>query len=321
MKELEAVFLDIESVDRGDLDLGPLRRTANRWDFFPATSRECVVDRVGRAEVVVTNKVPMGRDTIAGASSLRLICVAATGTNNIDLDAAREHGIAVTNVAGYATPAVVQHVFALVLALSARIFDYHRLVLDGAWERSPQFCLLDFPVRELAGLTLGVVGYGELGHAVARAASLAFGMSVMVAERPGAPLRPGRVHLDELLARADVVSLHCPLTPDTEGLIGARELALMKTDALLINTARGGIVDEQALADALRSGRLGGAGIDVLSQEPPREGSPLLNSRIPNLILTPHVAWASRQARQRLVEEVAANILAFLDGKKRNRLC
>jgi glycerate dehydrogenase len=250
---------------------------------------------------------------------LRLICIAATGTNNVDLAAARGRGIAVCNVTGYATASVVQHAFALILALTTRLAEHAAAARDGRWAASDLFCVLDFPFRELAGKALGIVGCGELGRGVARVAE-AFGMTVLIAQRPGGPPQEGRLPLDELLARSDVVTLHLPLADNTRGLIGARELALMKPDALLIDTARGGIVDEAALVEALRCGRLGGAGVDVLAVEPPRGGSPLLDDPPPNLIVTPHVAWASREARQRLIEEVARNIEAFGEGRDRNRV-
>jgi glycerate dehydrogenase len=214
---------------------------------------------------------------------------------------------------------VVQHVFALILALTTRLAEHAAAARDGRWAASDLFCVLDFPFRELAGKTLGIVGYGELGRGVATVAE-AFGMTVLVARRPGGAPVPGRVGLEELLARADVVSLHVPLADNTRGLIGTRELALMKRDALLINTARGGIVDEGALVAALRAGRLGGAGVDVLAVEPPRADSPLLDDQPANLIVTPHVAWASRESRQRLLDEVAENIRAFAAGRERNRV-
>lgn len=267
----------------------------------------------------MTNKVALDRAVLTSAPSLRLICIAATGTNHVDLNAAREQGIAVANVVRYATPAVVQHVFALILALTTRLPEYQRAVASGTWQQQERFCLMDYPIRELAGRTLGILGYGELGQAVARVAE-AFGMQVLVAQRPGGKAREGRVALDQLLPQVDVLSLHCPLTDTTRGLIGARELELMRHDALLINTARGGIVDESALAEALRRGTIGGAGVDVLSTEPPREGNPLLPPDIPNLIVTPHIAWASREARQRVVEEIATNIEAFMAGIARNRV-
>jgi glycerate dehydrogenase len=274
---------------------------------------------VENAQVAVSNKVVLDRSILGSTQSLRLVCIAATGTNNIDLDAAREFGISVANVTGYASPSVAQHVFALILALATRLPDYQRLIANGRWQISEHFCLLDFPIWRLQGKTLGIVGYGELGRAVARIAE-AFGMQILVSQRPGGAERPGRVPLDELLAAVDVLSLHCPLTESTRNLIGARELAMMKPTALLINTARGGIVDEQALAEALKAGRIGGAGVDVLTSEPPRQGNPLLHPDIPNLIVTPHIAWASLETRQHLIDEVAKNIAAFMRGESRNRI-
>jgi glycerate dehydrogenase len=232
----------------------------------------------------------------------------------VDEEAAEHYGICVRNVSGYATPSVTEHVFALMLALVRRLPDYQRAVLAGRWQLSKQFCLLDFPISELAGRRLGIIGYGELGRAVAVVAR-AFGMSVIIAARPGTAPVAGRVALEQLLHEADVVSLHCPLTDASRDLIGVKELALMKAGALLINTARGGIVDEQALANALRSGQIGGAAVDVLLTEPPCAGNPLLADDIPNLIITPHIAWASREARQRLVDGVVANIQEWIDKK------
>ncbi len=316
--ESVGAFLDQDTVDRCDLDFSSLRRALPAWRLYDTGDSVPVPERVAGSAVVVSNKVVLDETLLAGAPELKLVCVAATGTNNVDLDAAAQLGIRVCNVRAYATPAVVQHVFGLILALTTRLTDYQGAVLDGRWQRSPYFCLLDFPIRELAGRRLGVVGYGELGRGVARVAE-AFGMEVLVAQRPGTEdPRSGRVPLPELLSQVDVLTLHCPLTPETDGLIGARELSLMRSDALLINTARGGIVDEVALAAALRQGRLGGAGVDVLIREPPVDGSPLLDPDIPNLIVTPHVAWASRESRQRLLDEVARNIEAFLAGQPRN---
>ncbi|MHB8473517.1 MAG: 2-hydroxyacid dehydrogenase [Gammaproteobacteria bacterium] len=311
------VFLDRDTVDRGDLDLGPLAAALPDWRLHDFSRPAQVAERLAEASVAVTNKVLLDAMTLAAAPALRLICVTATGTNNVDLEAARQCGITVCNVRGYATPAVVQHVFALILALTTRLFDYQRDVTAGRWQDSPYFCLLDHPIRELAGRSLGIVGYGELGRAVAHVAG-AFGMRVLIAQSRVGPPCAERLPLDELLTTVDVVSLHTPLTPQTRGMIGAPQLALMKADALLINTARGGLIDEWALADALRAGRLGGAGIDVLAEEPPHSDSPLLAADIPNLIVTPHIAWASREARQRVVNEIAANVQAFLAGTPRN---
>lgn len=318
--QTSAVFLDLDTVDRGDLDLSTLRAVQPAWDLLRAISAAEVVERVARAGVAVTNKVVLNRRALTQAKGLKLICIAATGTNNVDLDAARELGIGVTNVTGYATPAVVQHVFSLILALTTQLPGYQKLVREGQWQQSAKFCLLDLPIRELSGKTLGIVGCGELGRAVAEVGK-AFGMHVAVAQRPGGnDARSDRIPLQRLLKSVDVLSLHCPLADNTRNLIGADELALMRSDALLINTARGGIVNEQALTQALLSEQIGGAGIDVLSMEPPTEGNPLLALDLPNLIVTPHIAWASRESRQRLVDEVAANIKAFVDGKMRNRV-
>ncbi len=319
MARLNGVFLDLETVDRGDLDLSHLKQVVPRQQFHAATAKNEVAGRIRQATVVISNKVVLDRSSLSQAGQLRLICIAATGTNNVDLEAARELGIAVTNVAGYATPSVVQHVFSLMLALTTRLNDYHQLVATGGWQQSSQFCRLDFPIRELAGKRLGIIGYGELGQAVAGVAQ-AFGMQVLVAQRPAGELQPGRLPLETLLPQVDILSLHCPLAGNTENLIGERELALMKRGALLINTARGGIVDEAALAAALRSGEMGGAGVDVLAQEPPTKGGPLLEPDVPNLIVTPHIAWASRESRQRLVDGLVANIEAFFQGKARNRV-
>lgn len=312
MKPEHGVFLDLASIDRGDLDLTRLRGSCGRWHLHPATAPAEVEARIRAAQVVVTNKVVLDAHLLGEARSLRLVCVAATGTDNVDLDAATALGIAVRNVRGYATASVVQHVFALILAHFTRLADYRASVARGDWSRSDQFCLLDHPIEELAGRTLGILGLGELGRAVNRVAGC-MGMEVLIAQRPGGDPRPDRLPLSEILQRVDVLSLHCPLTPETRGLIGAPQLALLRPDALLVNTARGGLVDERALAAALRGRRIGGAALDVLSQEPPPPDHPLLAPDIPNLILTPHVAWGSRAARQRLLEAIAANIEGFYE--------
>ncbi len=317
LPEGRGVVLDLASIDRGDLDLAPLHRVCGAWDMHAATVPAQTRVRIGNARVVVTNKVVLDRQLLGAAPDLELVCIAATGTNNLDLAAARDLGIRVCNVPAYATASVVQHVFGLILALTLRLQDYRQSIERGDWRRSGQFCLLDFPIRELAGLKLGIVGFGQLGRAVGSLGE-AFGMEVLIAERAGAEPRSGRMALDRLLPQVDVLSLHCPLTETTHNLIGVRELELMREDALLINTARGGIVNEAALADALRAGGIAGAGVDVLSAEPPRAGNPLLSPDLPNLILTPHVAWASRESRQRLIGEVASNIQAYSEGRPRN---
>ena len=308
-------FLDRNTLDCGDLDFSVLDAQLPELTYYPATLPDQVAERIAQAEVVISNKVMLDAAAIQQAPRLRLICIAATGVNNVDLAAAEAAGITVCNCRGYGSPAVVQHVFALLLALYTRLPDYHQAVRAGRWQRASQFCLLDYPIRELADKTLGIVGYGELGRGVARVAE-AFGMRVLLAQRPGA-IEPeeGRLPLPVLLPQVDVLSLHCPLTPETRGLIGAWELALMRRDAVLINTARGGLVDEAVLADALRKGALGGAGIDVLSLEPPTDGNPLLAPDIPNLIITPHSAWGSRESRQRLLEQLAENVREYQLGQ------
>lgn len=305
-----AVFLDHASLDLGDLDLAPLRQVFGELILHDASTREQVVERLQRAQVAISNKVRLDADTLAACPELKLILVSATGTNNIDLAAARERGITVANCQGYGTASVAQHALMLLLALATRLPDYQAAVRAGAWQRAGQFCLLDFPIIELQGKTLGILGHGELGGAFARLAE-ALGMRVLYGALPGRPARADRLPLGELLPQVDALSLHCPLTEQTRHLIGAAELALLKPHALLLNTARGGLVNEQALADALRAGHLGGAAFDVLSEEPPRHGNPLLADDIPRLIITPHNAWGSREARQRIVGQLSENARAF----------
>jgi glycerate dehydrogenase len=317
---MPAVFLDYATVSfNGDLDPRSLREALPGLEIRDHTAQQDVASQVAGRDVVLVNKLRITREIIEASPSLRLIALAATGTNNVDLVAAGEHGVAVCNLRDYCTASVVQHVFGVLLLLTQRLREYDALVRSGAWQRGEQFCLLDYPIRELVGRRLGIVGYGTLGRGVARAAT-AFGMEVLVANRPGGTAVPGRMDLDELLPAVDVLSLHCPLAPATQGMIGAARLSLMKRDAVLINTARGALVDAAALADALRGGRLGGAAIDVLSQEPPVDGSPLLAGDIPNLVVTPHIAWAAREARQRCIDEMAANIADFRRGGRRGRV-
>ena len=316
---MKGVFLDFDTVSAGDIDTARLDTVLPDLIRYGVTPTDQVLERIGDAGVVLTNKIALTREIIEQAADLQLIILAATGYNNVDIDAARERGIGVCNIRSYCTASVVEHVFALILALSRNLEGYQRLLAEGKWKGSPQFCLLDFPIVELDGKVLGIIGSGELGRAVARSGEC-FGMDVRVAQLPGRAASDGRVPLQQLLREVDVLSLHCPLTAQTERLIDAEALALMKPTALIINTARGAIVDEAALADALRNGDLGGAGIDVLSEEPPVHGNPLLEPGIPNLIVTPHIAWASRAARQRAVDAMADNIRAFLDGERRNRV-
>lgn len=317
---MRTVFLDFDTVSNGDIDTGPLTATGIDLQIYGVTEDADLPVRLAPAQILITNKIRVDADRLEMAPDLALICLAATGTDNVDIQGAQQRGIGVCNIVGYCTQSVVQHVFAVILALTHHLDGYQRLLRAGAWRQSPQFCLLDFPIRELSGRTLGIIGLGELGSAVARIAA-AFGMNVLAAARAGASEPDdGRVPLDDLLRESDIVSLHCPLTEANRGLIGTRELALMKADALLINTARGALVDSEALASALRKGGIGGAAVDVLPQEPPVDGNPLLSGDIPNLIVTPHIAWAAREARQRAVDEIAANIRSFLTGGRRHRV-
>jgi glycerate dehydrogenase len=308
-----AVFLDHPSLDLGDLDMTPLRETFSELELCAQTAPEQVIERLRGAQVAISNKVLLDARTLAACPDLRLILVAATGTNNIDLAAARAQGISVSNCQGYGTPSVAQHTLMLLLNLATRLRDYQDAVGAGRWQQAKQFCLLDYPIIELEGKTLGLLGHGELGSAVARLAE-AFGMRVLLGQIPGRPARADRLPLDELLPQVDALTLHCPLNEHTRHMIGARELALLKPSALVVNTARGGLIDEQALADTLRSGHLGGAATDVLSVEPPSAGNPLLANDIPRLIVTPHNAWGSREARQRIVGQLAENARAFFNG-------
>jgi glycerate dehydrogenase len=316
---MRAVFLDLGTVDAGDLDPRTLEAVLPGVALHRQTAQDEVAARIDGCEIVLLNKSRVTRDMIEANPQLRLIGLTATGVDNVDVAAARERGVAVCNLRDYCTPSVVQHVFATLLALTHKVCEYDAFVKGGGWNEASQFSVFPFPVRELAGRTLGIVGYGCLGRGVARVAA-AFDMRVLVANRAGGTAEPGRVSLDELLPQADVLTLHCPLTPDTRGLIGAAQLARMKPDAVLVNTARGALVDAAALAAALRAGRLGGAAIDVLEKEPPVDGNPLLDPAIPNLIVTPHTAWAARESRQRCLDELAANVAAFQRNDRRNRI-
>jgi len=312
------VFLDLATVDRGDLDFAGLREAAGELVTWPVTGPGELAERLAGADVVVLNKVRLDAAVLEAARP-QLVCLAATGSDNVDVAAARRLGTGVANIRDYCTDSVVQHVFALVLALTVHLVDYRAALRGGAWSESDTFTLLDLPVRELAGKTFAVVGYGTLGRAAARQAEC-FGMEVLVAEHPGETPRSGRVSFDTALAQAHVLSLHAPLTRTTHNLIDADSIARMRPDAVLINTARGGLVDEPALAAALRARRIGGAGLDVLTREPPAPDNPLLAPDLPNCIVTPHIAWAAREARQRALDEIAANISAWRSGERRNRL-
>jgi len=297
----------------------PAPRFAHEWVNHAATAPEEVAARIREATIAITNQVPISAADLDQAPRLRMVAVAATGYNHVDLAACEERGILVANVRDWSV-SVPEHVFALTLALRRRLAEYQAAVREGEWARSPVYGLMLEPLpRALHGSTLGLVGYGGLARRVERIAH-GFGMDVIVADRKGAAPRSGRVAFDEVISRSDVLVILCPLTPETRGLIGAVELARMKADALLINCARGGIVDEAALAAVLQSGGIGGAGFDVLSEEPPANGNPLLELDLPNLIVTPHMAWASVESERILIDEVIGIIEAFVAGSPRNVL-
>jgi glycerate dehydrogenase len=308
------VFLDRASL------IADLRRPTllHTWQDFPDTPAELAADRLQGATVAVVNKVRITREVLAAAPQLKLVAVAATGVNNIDLVACHAQGVAVCNIRGYAEHTVPEHVFMLLLALRRNLIGWRQTLAQGAWQRAAQFCLFDHEIHDLFGSTLGIIGCGSIGRGVERLA-LAFGMRVLVAEHKGAPTcRPDRTPFDTVLAESDHISLHTPLTEATHHLIGAREFALMQPHAVLVNAARGGVVDEAALLQALVSGRIAGAAADVLEREPPRDGNALLNLDLPNLLVTPHVAWSSREAMQTLADQLIENIEAFLTGAPRN---
>jgi glycerate dehydrogenase len=325
---MKAVFLDFDTLGPTDIDISPLTDQLPGLELFPTTAQNELAERVSDVEVIIINKVRLNDAVLRSARRLKLICLVATGTDNVTLSSAGELGIAVCNIRDYCTPSVAQHVFSLILSLTHHLREYEILLRERAWMNSPQFCLLDFPIRELEGKTLGIVGFGSLGSRVAKIAA-AFGMSVLAARRPYSQVmfddtlcvdEIERVSLNDLLIQSDVVSLHCPLNLETEDLINANTLRTMRDDAILINTARGGLIDSAALVAALQTGQIAGAGIDVLRQEPPVEADAILDADLPNLIVTPHIAWAARESRQRAVNEIAANIGAYLNGKRRNRV-
>ena len=298
----------------------PFRKPAfeHEWVEFGETTPDEVAERLAQATIAICNKVSLRAEALSQLPNLRLIAVAATGVDNVDLAFCRNHNIAVCNTRGYAVNSLPEHALMLMLALRRNLVAYRNDIRHGRWHEARQFCLLDHSIGDLKGSTLGIVGFGTLGKSMAQLGR-AIGMDVIVAERRNAAsVREGRVAFRELLQRSDVISLHCPLTEETKNLIGAGELGQMKRDAILINTARGGLIDDHALLAAMRDEQIAGAGIDVLRNEPPREGNPLLEADLPNLIVTPHNAWASRQAMQTLADQLIDNIEAFVRGDPRN---
>ncbi len=320
MQKPKLVFLDAGTVNWGDQKFEPLKKIGPLKSYYSTSSAQ-TVGRASGFRHVILNKVVFNREVLRSLKGVQALHLAATGFNNIDLEAAKEYGIGVTNVRGYSTESVLQLTFTLLLALASRLKEYDQAVQAGKWSRQEFFALTQFPFFELAGKTLGIVGYGTIGRRVAETAR-AFGMRVLVAKIPGRSYSGeearGRLALKEVLKRADAVTVHAPLSAATKGLIGAEEIAMMKKSAFLLNLARGGIVDEPALAYALKRRKIAGAATDVLTQEPPPRGHVLYN--VPRLILTPHIAWASTEARTRVVEEIARNIISYEKGGRRNRL-
>ncbi|KGT46611.1 2-hydroxyacid dehydrogenase [Acinetobacter sp. ANC 7454] len=311
---MKAVYLDYKSLDQDDLNLQGLEAVFDELTLYPSTAKADVLSRVQDVDVIITNKVLIDADLIAQCPNLKMIQVSATGTNNVDSAVAKARGIVVCNCQAYGTAAVAQHTIMLMLNLATSFLRYQQKVQQGEWQKTDQFCLLDAPIVELSGKTLGIVGYGELGKAVAKLAE-AFGMNIIVGALPNRPGDASRVPFQELLPQVDFLSLHCPLTEETRDLISHAELDAMKSGAFLINCARGGVINEAALAQALREGKIAGAAVDVLTVEPPKEGNVLLDPSIPNLIVTPHNAWGSVDARQRIVDQMIENIKAFQSGQ------
>lgn len=311
---MKICILDGYSLNPGDLDWSPVERLGD-VTLFDRTPADKIVERAADADIVLTNKVPFSADTLRQLPRLRFICVLATGYNIIDTEAAARQGVVVANIPAYSTMSVAQMAFAHILNITNHVASYAREVADGKWTNCPDFCFWDSALTELAGKTMGIVGLGNTGMATARIA-VAMGMKVVALTSKSADTLPEGITpapLDDMLASADVVSLHCPLTPSTRHLINAASIAKMKPSAILINTGRGPLVDEQAVADALNGGRLAAFGADVLSQEPPRGDNPLLSAR--NCFLTPHIAWATLEARTRLMSTATENVRQFIAGE------
>ncbi len=313
MSNLNAVILDETSFNNnGDMDLTNLLALNDNWARYDETAKDERLERLQNVQIAVANKIVFDKELLEQLPDLKVILLAATGMDNIDRDYCEANGIAYYNVTDYCTASLAQHVFTLILSLSTSINDYQRITRNGEWSKSAHFCTLQFPIQELAGKTLGLIGYGSLAKGVEKLAK-AFDMNIMLGARVGSSEAPeGRVLIEDMLPQVDVLSVHCPLTPETNKMINYDFLSKMKSTAFIINSARGAVIDNADLAQALRDGVIAGAGIDVLEVEPPPADHPLLDPDIPNLILTPHVAWAAKEARQRVVEKVAANLKNWL---------
>ena len=321
MGTMTAVFLDYNTIGPDDLDPSPLIDCLPDIEFYGSTTPDEVKDRIQNAEFILTNKVQLNSSNLEGAKKLKFIGLTATGADNIDLDYAKKKNIRVCNIRAYCTQSVVEHVFGALLSLTHNLRSYSQLVDGGDWQKSDDFCLLRYPIKELSSMKLGVVGYGELGRNVAKMGK-AFGMSVIINTRSKNEFNCEEEHVTfkRLLEESDVVSLHCPLTIETKNLIGIEEVKLMKPSSILINTARGGLIDSEALLFALKNGIIAGAAIDVLPEEPPINGNALLEYKKLNLIMTPHIAWGTIEARQNAINQLADTIKAFQNNQKINAL-
>ncbi len=313
------VFLDRATIPK-HIELPPLG-IEHEWQEYDFTAPEQVFERLYNADIVITNKVIVTPEVLAQLPQIKLIAVSATGVNNVDLDYCRTNNIAVCNIQGYATRSVPEHVIGMMFCLRRNLMGYHHDIAAGEWQRNKQFCFFTHPIGDIAGSTMGIIGSGALGQATAALAQ-ALGMNVLFAERKGATeCRDGYTPFEQMLQQADVISLHCPLSNETENLIADKEFSMMKPNALLINAGRGGLVDEVALVDALKKREIAGAGVDVFTQEPADIDNPLLaNMDLPNLLLTPHVAWGSDSAISKLAQILMSNIEAFTEGKQQNRI-
>jgi len=318
---MHAVFLDYKTVDADDLDLGSIKALLPEIVIHPFSNKVEVLDRIEDAEVAIANKVVFDAEVFACAKQLKLICVTATGTNNIDLEAATRSGVVVCNIRDYCTDSVVQHVLLSILTLMHSFKDYGGSIERGDWQEGYSFSLLQHPITELSGKSLGILGYGILGRGVAKAAT-ALGLNILVCEsfsrKSESDGGPDRVPFTAFLRESDIISLHCPLTDNTERLFDENTFKQMKSSAILINTARGGLIGDHALIQAIEEKTIAGAAIDVLNQEPPHSGHPLMQKQYSNLIITPHIAWAAQEARQRALDRIAENIEAFQNNKPIN---
>ncbi len=318
---MKAVVLDYKSLSPHDLYTNELFHLPFEWILHDTTNPDETSDRISCADIVLTNKVVLDEGLLQKHSHIKLVVILATGTNNVDLLAAKKLNIPVCNVVDYSTESVAQHTFACLLYLTRSLSQYDKSVRDQSWSESPFFCLLDYPIENLSGKTLGIIGYGEIGKRVQQLAE-AFGMNILIAESvvPDRPPRTGRVSLRYLFETSDVVSVHSPLSQYTENLINEEKLNLMKKSAILLNMGRGGIVNENDLLKALTEGKIKAAALDVLSIEPPAKNDELIQNQPSNLLITPHVAWASRQSRQKLVDQVVTILETFINGKILNRV-